>query len=865
MVRLLRSRKSVDSVKKRISESVKPELPREILTPFNEENMLFLMMSPEGRRIIKKAREHAYDVTLGARQVLIARLAKVKYAPRSAYAQTKEAIEDLYGVPFNLESGPQLIDRLQNWRADAYVFYDERGGGKTVQPDALSSENVDEGLIADIRSMSDVSIKGYFTGIEVLDKLGNGDKIFLLSTLEAVGNKLQLDFPDVAAVVYEENKPVTVKPSGKTERPLLDGYIRMRFSDPDFREFDAAVEKHLNEIMKNEPNTIRKYAGVIWKTIKPYIHSIVPAYHNFLGVDPSDVPKQVAETVKELAHMYKMLKDAKSNPFKHQETAEVMRSVAEALGKIYGLPANDPSVRRAAVNLFLNLVPDNIEEFAITRTPYIISRLGERLSTGFSMEQVFKYVYEGEHALEISQALLKIGVVLTPQDIESISSKHTLASEGSSEVTISDAIARYVASNGYRAVYNIYTLFYSLGIPVIREFASSGSRISMYVTITTNIKSFIDKPEILDMEFDPKVNSGVKVPKVGTVFFRGVDKVIKTYIKNTLLTFYKDRQVAATDPRIYQGVLYLFTDRDLVNGFSTKKLTDISVCTKLLDVLQAIAFNVASAKMIGEQNEKVIRMLKEGKVNKKVFEFVGKITLIKSELDELERKIAELARIYNPKYIGYLSKKSEAIYSVLLNEASATTSPPPTQIQQTVGEKKVEDHPIATPLAQHLSSVSERLRRLTAIASSPKLYQDYSRETAWRRGEKEDRGLDSISDFFRSIMRGVTKQLEEERRHAAERRRRIYADEEVINRLGIFIEQIRREVQTKTSEESGTAQSEATEEAVKEAIDTSVSGTEEAGSEEAEEAKTSKEGTETTSVSESEEGDEEIKKGILQV
>ena len=82
MIKLFRRRRE-DRAKKLVAGAIKTELPSEISCLINDEQLLFMHLSKNGRELISSVSSSAgYGIAKGARTALVAKLTGVKFIPK---------------------------------------------------------------------------------------------------------------------------------------------------------------------------------------------------------------------------------------------------------------------------------------------------------------------------------------------------------------------------------------------------------------------------------------------------------------------------------------------------------------------------------------------------------------------------------------------------------------------------------------------------------------------------------------------------------------------------------------------------------------------------------------------------------------
>jgi len=758
-----------EEIRRKTSSAVRVE-PRDILQyDMDANNLLLLHLSKSAREEAKKLGERFGDVVMGARMAFLARLTGVRFIPApNSYAWTAEALEKVKGVA-NLDYSGVVEAMLasQRWDAGAVVVYTERGFSKELSLKPVRDEAVDK-FAEDLSWFRSTSATGYLAGIELLDKLSNGDKVLMLSTMRALDDTIKVGkFGEPIALDLE--KMVPIKADEKlSERPIFDGYTRIHFDDPEFKNFDKSVEEELEEIAKREVLD-REKLFKIWRAVKDAVHAFVPAYYNFLGLEPETyVPKAVAKAVADVYKVYYKVQELKKLGHGLHIKREV--SLVMELAHIFSY--------------------DDIEVFARTRIPYLIYRIGANLGTAFDLAKVYENVYNGpERIRDFIKPMMDLGIVVSPEQLREIEQEierereNRIKTNPNKLIALEDmflkAVAKRIMDPKEQALASVYTAFYGMGVPatkffvpVVREDRLSDRLYdySMTFMTTTNMKLFIDDNLLDEKVVDPVTKFEASVSKI---FFGAVDTAISRYIYG-LRQFLSGDELTPENPAIYRGMLYIYSDRDFAKGYKESIKKDTSPHTEMLRHLQSLILNIEMGKYLvleyGEEVKKLYDKKDKEKLKKeeqaKIDEYMNKMKEVSDTIKSIESKMNSLAKIYNPRYIEYLGFVSNSIYKSFIDSFNR---------QPKAGGDRAEKQ-VRKMLSSSIGAVREHLSSYATLMSSiiPAVqgYEHFLRYLSRSRMRKERKYSWSKTEerlplFFELIER---ERLEAQRREEEQRR-----------------------------------------------------------------------------------------------
>jgi len=639
------------------------EHPRDILQYDMEvNNLIFMHLSKKAREEGGKLVERYGGVALGAKVALAAKLSGVKYVPApNSYAWTLEAVEMVKGVSYlSYDDLVGVMLASQPWEAKAIAVYRESGFSKELSLKPVEDEPGDK-LTEDLSWFESTSASGYLGGIKLLDKLTDGDKALLLSTMRFLDDSIKADeFKDPVVLGSTPEEHVYVAKELK-ERPIYDGYTRMHFDDPNLEKFDKAVNEELEKVAV-ERGLDKEGLLTVWKAVKDGVHAFIPAYYNFLGLDPETyVPKAVAKAVADTYKLYGKVQGLREGLKAFDPKGlEQTKLIAEALN------TSEEVASEVLVRLVDRLAGEDLREFAEERLPYVIYRIGANLGTAFNLEKVYEYTGDERPYVELSKFLLSLGIVTPPQNLKDVINALRPRAKFADVF-----LAKRVRDTSEQTFSSVYAAFYGMGVPATRFFvpavrdraALSSDRFYSYSATfmtTANIKQFINE-ELLD--------EGVKDPitgldiSVGKAFFRVVNDAITKYIKN-ITEHFNAEELRPDNPMVYRGMLYIYSDRDFTLGYSKSIWKDRSPHTALLKSFQNLILNVELGKFLMKEHlPEISKLVEKGKAsNSKVAEYVGKMRKVEDTIKAIEAEMGKLAKTYNPKYIEYLSYTSNNIY-----------------------------------------------------------------------------------------------------------------------------------------------------------------------------------------------------------
>jgi len=662
--------KALERARVKASKAV-GEHPHDILQYDMEvNNLIFMHLSKKAREEGGKLAERYGDVALGAKVALAARLSGVKFVPApNSYAWTLEAVEKVKGVSYlSYNDLIKVMLASQPWEAKAVAVYRESGFSKGLILRPVEDEPGDK-LTEDISWFNSTSATGYLGGIKLLDKLTDGDKALLISTMRFLDDSIKADeFKDAVVLGATSDEHVYVA-KGLKERPIYDGYTRIYFDDPDLKKFDEAVMKELEKVA-GERSLDREKLLRIWEAVKDGVHAFIPAYYNFLGLDPETyVPKAVAKAVADTYDLY-----GKVHEFKASLKAFDPRGLEQTKWLAEALNTSEDVASSVLVGLVDRLADEDVKAFAEKRLPYVIYRVGVNLGTAFNLEKVYEYTHEDTAGLKLSKFLLSLGIVTQPQSLKDVINALRSRAQFADVV-----LAERVGDANEQTSSSVYAAFYGMGVPTTRFFVPAvrerpvldSNRLYSYSATfmtTANVKLFINE-ELLDEGFKDPI-TGMDV-SVGKAFFRVVDDAITKYV-NILKRNFSKEGLRPDDPMVYRGMLYIYSDRDFVIGYSKSIRKDRSPHTTLLKSIQNLILNVELGKyLMTEHLPEVSKLVEKGKAShSKVAEYVDKMRKVEDTIKAIEAEMGKLGKTYNPKYIEYLSFASNNIYEQVMKKTS---------------------------------------------------------------------------------------------------------------------------------------------------------------------------------------------------
>jgi len=788
---LLKVKRSVEEEARRKASSAVRSGPKDIVQyDVDVNNLLLMHLSKGAREEAKKLEERFGGSALGARVALAAKFAGVKFVPSAnSYAWTLEALERVEGLAdLGYQGAVEAMLASQPWGARAVVVYEERGFSRSLGLRPLGSDAADR-LAEDLSWFNSTPVSGYLAGIRLLDRLTDGDRALMLSTMRLLDDSVKAGgFRDAAAIDpasvadgFDAERVRYVYVDGRLlERPIFDGYTRVHLDDPAFERFDRAVEEELRRLAREQKLSGEKLLRV-WEAVRDAVHAFAPAYYNFLGLDAETyVPKAVAKAVVELYRLYEKIRGIR-----------VQRSRA-------------PEDRGRIMDLAYALSDDSLEEFARTRVPYLVYRIGANLGTAFDLGKVYDYVFDNPKHSELAKLLLDLGVVVAPHELEAV-----IASAEANPMRAAQIIAELMGDPRWLSVNSVYAAFYGMGVPATRFLvpAAKGSRLSdrpydysMTFMTTTNLKLYIDEKLLEEKFVDPVTDQKVVV---GKVFFGAVEKAIRNYI-NGLRLFIPGDELRPDNPVIYRGMLYIYSDRDLVEGYRKSIEKDRSPHTAILRGLQDLILNVELGDyIVTEYSSDVKKLISRGiEYHDKVYEYREKIGKVVETIESIEKEMSSLARIYNPKYVEYLGFASESVYKALLKSMNSSGGGGGSEVEGELGKKIAEAAASIGAASGAAASVGEVRRVLESFASSVhslfarmeihKHFEDHLRDLLEKRKEKRRK------DYWDESSRGLPYFLElMDRMREEEQRRR---EEEARRQAEAMIERAAEEEQKKQKE-----------------------------------------------------------------
>jgi len=414
-----------------------------------------------------------------------------------------------------------------------------------------------------------------------------------------------------------------------------------------------------------------------------------------------NVPKELADRVAKLFTEWKNV----SRDALHNEVESLCKELRKLGKTATATKLNEWVETVSQIKLIeekrVMFLEDDVKRFAVSRLPVLIFKIGERMGTGFRLEDVIRAIapkpnmVKGlleilqEHGAFVHPEFVAKGIVIWP-------SLHALMRD--------DVLAWHTA----------YALFFALGIP-ITYIHRSGLR----VPTVMNVKQMLSDVSVLNDEIRLDVpHIGIrKEISVAREFFSVFDQVVKAY-----LDVAKQSGTLSTDSRgLYQGLLYIFSDAEIAGA--RKPFT--SVLTDLRGAVESIFTNLVYAKFrVAEATESVQRFVEEARmkgqtprelskdVAKSVAEALVDLDALLKSVEDAKKRIIEVARIPNPQYIEALSTRSEAIYRVALDVLENGWDG---------SEEATKKLPIVASLAKKLESQSDLLKPPKLETSVPNL------------------------------------------------------------------------------------------------------------------------------------------------
>ena len=700
---LVLRRKKAEEAETKVKERVKVDTPiKDVVTPEVDANKLLLFnLSSSSREAIAKDEERYGGIALGARMALAAALHRVKFIPSpTSYAWSEGAVERLTGAKsLGYDYVAMEMIKRQRWAADRPIIYAEDGFSKSVYLVKTGKEDLDR-IANDLMWFNSASIAGYLVSSEALDKLSNGDKALLVSTFKVLDEAIKIgDFKGTAAVVFKKDevtgKEVEAEATAEEyarSRPLMDGYIRVKFDDPGFEKFDRAVAERIREVAKerglDEAAMLR-----IYDAVKDCVHAFAPAYYNMLNVDAWRlVPKAVAEAVADMYSKYREL----------QAPAEqILKSVPEDVARYVNVE-----------ELVTALLDKDPGEFARKRLPFLIDSIGKHMGTAIPLEEVIKaYEYKdmiGKGAVALSLFLYeKLGVFINPRDLSYAMSS---LEAGVSKDEAAKKVLETVNDSSRRALWTVRAAFYALGAPATKFIAVRDGRpgewYEMPFVTQVNIRQFVDLDFLREEVVDPVTGKKLSVlPHLVLGFekaLNGYEAVIRENVPK--------EEVVAYNPSLYRGLLYLYSDLDLVRGDYWSYNRGKSTHTELLEVAKVSAGEVQYLKdvVVPLESAEALEAKKRGDAGK-YNKYVEVVKKAEELLWKRQDDIAHLATPYNPKYIEFLGFASERIYNKILGDI----------------EKNIKSGGGGGAVLQELTSVEELAKKIAALLRAIEEMQSY--------------------------------------------------------------------------------------------------------------------------------------------
>ena len=220
-----------------------------------------------------------------------------------------------------------------------------------------------------------------------------------------------------------------------------------------------------------------------------------------------------------------------------------------------------------------------------------------------------------------------------------------------------------------RAMWSVRAAFYALGAPVTRFLVvrrgGRGEWYEMPYIMQTSIRQFIDLDFLREEASDPVTGKRLSVlPHL----IHGFEKALDRYEVAVGELVPRD-DITADNPALYRGLLYLYSDQDLVKGDYQSYNRGKSLHTDILEKIRLTAGEVQYLKDIAIpfESAEALEAVKKGDTEK-YKEYVDRVDKTGDMLCRLRDEVADLATPYNPKYIEFLGYASESVYSRILGD-----------------------------------------------------------------------------------------------------------------------------------------------------------------------------------------------------